>query len=194
MLRDALAVAGVHPEELHEAEVVVVHVLGREADGGEQQEAPVGAGEHRGRAMQRTCRSQGSRVGMLSGEGLRATRSQGSALRRLDHAGARESKLMAAVTRGGTRLGSGCVLVVHATASNSDVSWCKLGSSWVLVTSSNGWLSESCAAVGCRMLTVEVGLRARRAWWRRASSETAALRDPSRYGVGGVVVIVKSIT
>jgi hypothetical protein len=106
---------------------------------------------------------------------------------------------MAAVTRGGTRLGSGCVLVVHATASNSDVSWCKLGSSWVLITSSNklgsswvlvtfsnGWPSGgSCATVECRMLSVEVGLWARRPWWMRARSEMAALRDPC-WGLGSV--------
>ncbi len=68
MLRGDLTMAGIHPEELHEAEVVVVHVLGGEADGREQQEAPVVAGEHnRGRATQRTCRAQGSRIGVLRG-------------------------------------------------------------------------------------------------------------------------------
>ena len=56
MPRGGLAIAGVHPEELHEAEVVVFHVFGGEADGREQQEAPVVAGENdRGRATQRTC-------------------------------------------------------------------------------------------------------------------------------------------
>ena len=93
---------------------------------------------------------------------------------------------MAAVTRGGTRLGSMCVSVVHlATASNSDVSWCKLGSSWVLATSSNG----SATVVGLHPTVgraTEVGLWARRAWWKRARSERAALRDPSRCGVDSI--------
>ena len=92
---------------------------------------------------------------------------------------------MAAVTRGGTRLGSMCVSVVHATASNSDVSWCKLGSSLVLATSSNG----SATVVGLHPTVgraTEVGLWARRAWWKRARSERAALRDPSRCGVDSI--------
>ena len=48
--------------------MVVVHVFGGDAEGREQQQPPVGAGEHeRTRATQRTCRAQGSSIGVLSG-------------------------------------------------------------------------------------------------------------------------------
>ena len=60
--------AGAHLDELYEAEVVVVHVFGGDAEGREQQQPPAGAGEHeRSRATQRTCRAQGSSIGVLSG-------------------------------------------------------------------------------------------------------------------------------
>ena len=48
--------------------MVVVHVFGGDAEGREQQQPPVGAGEHeRSRATQRACRAQGSSIGLLSG-------------------------------------------------------------------------------------------------------------------------------
>ena len=88
---------------------------------------------------------------------------------------ARESRLVAALTSEGTRLGSGCV-AAHASmsASMSAVSWCKLGSSQCVLTSSKGWPRGSCAVSG--LLAAEIRqavLWAQRVWCMAARSETA---------------------